>query len=479
VLTKWLLSFFALSSLFILNEGSLAASSVFDPIDFGAKADGQTLDTLPIQKAIDACSARGGGQVVIPAGKTFLTGSLTLRGNIDFHLAPGSVLKGSNDWRNFLPAGALLFAKNAANLTISGQGTIDGNDIAVWQKIADEEAGGNLNDPKWFPEAFAGAYWPFGKKPGEPDKRPGRPMMVIFVGCNHLHMQGITIRSAPSWTVHLVGCQDVAVTEIAIRNSWDIPNDDGIDIDHCQNARIANCFIDSGDDCIVIKNTPNFESYGDCRHITVTGCTVASRSSGLKVDEIYTGAARDIVFDACTVSHSNRGLCIQSRDAGNIENVIFSNIVVETKYTTQKWWGAAEPIHISAFPRTAETKLGYVRNIQFNNLICRGENGCVFQGWESNPMENVTISNMNLELTPAPPGAGGFYDLRPAGIFKGVFERNLPALSIHHARNFTLRNSRITWSTPGDHRYGPPVEQENVIGSIFEDDAIEPSNPGR
>jgi polygalacturonase len=464
----------ALSMVFASSMAFAADNGVFNVLDFGATGNGKTSDTVAIQKTLDACLAHGGGKVLLPGGRTYLTGSLTLGSGVDLHLAGGAVLKGSGDWRDYLPNGSLIFAKDASNVTLSGSGTIDGNDRAVWQRLADEQAGGDIDKDGWWPESFIGNWWPFGKKPGDPDKRGGRPMMIIFIGCNKVRMRDVTLTAAPSWTVHLVGCRDVAVSGISIRNSWEVANDDGMDIDHCQDVRIANCLIDCADDGIVIKNTPNFESYGDCQHITVTGCTLASRSAALKVDEIYTGTARDIIFDGCVVSHSNRGLCIQLRDAGNIENVIFSNIVVETKFQPHKWWGAGEPIQVTSFPRTAETKLGDVRNIRFNNILCRGENGLVFQGWPSSPLRDIALDDVKLQLTKAAPGVGGFYDLRPQGIFKGVFQTKLPGVYVREARDFAMRNSRIDWAEPGNQEYGPALDQKNVEGFEMSNVTLEP-----
>jgi polygalacturonase len=458
---------YLLTLLILLSTNLAHADSndgILNVLDLGAKGDGKTLDTPFIQKAINACSANGGGQVLLPPGKTFLTGSLTLRSNVDLHLATGSILKGSPNWRDYLPAGSFLFAKDAANISITGYGTIDGNDTAIWQKLADEEAGGDINKPGWWPNSFIGDYWPFDKKPDEPDKTGGRPMMLILLACDKVRLQNITLRAAPSWTVHLVGCQDVAISDISIRNSWEVANNDGIDVDHCRNVRIANSLIDCADDCIVLKNTPNFESYGDCQQITVTGCTLHSRSAALKVDEIYTGTARDIVFDACTISHSNRGLAIQLRDAGNIENVIFSNIVVETEFQPHKWWGAGEPIQVTNFPRTLETKLGHVKNIRFTNIIARGQNGLIIQGWPGNPIDDITLDNVKLDLIPANPTKGGFEDFRPQGVFKGVFQSKLPGLYIRETRNLAIRNSRIDWSAPGNDSYGPAMDRDNSEG---------------
>ena len=156
-----------LSSIFVfpLIAGRAADTGIFNVLDFGARGDGTNNDTVAIQKAIDTCAAQGGGQVLLPPGKTFLTGALTLHSGIDFHLANGAVLKGSANWRDYGHPGALLFAKDATNITVSGNGVIDGNDRAVWQELANEEAGGDVNKAGWWPESFTGDWWPFDKLP--------------------------------------------------------------------------------------------------------------------------------------------------------------------------------------------------------------------------------------------------------------------------------------------------------------------------
>jgi polygalacturonase len=469
-----------LTGLFLSASAGFASetASVFNVLDYGAIGDGTNNDTAAIQKTIEACAQQNGGQVLLPSGKIFLTGALTLRGGIDFHLASGAVLKGSPKWRDYGHEGALLFAKDTPGITISGNGIIDGNDRAVWQALADEEAGGDVNKTNWWPSSFTGDWWPFDKAPGEPQKHGGRPMMVIFIGCDRVRMNDFTLRNASSWTVHLVGCQDVAIQSISIHNAWDVPNNDGIDLDHCRDVRISNCFIEAADDCIVIKNTPNFAAYGGTARITVTGCIVASRSCALKVDEVYTQpGTRDIIFADCVVSHSNRGLVVQSRDEGDIENVLFANITVETGFSPHKWWGAAEPIHISHFPRTTKTKLGHVRNIRFSNILCRGESGVFLQGWTNRPLENIVLENVRVELAKTSEVPGGFYDLRPQGVFKGIFETKLAGIYARNIDGLSLSHVQVAWGEPLDKTYGEGLDQSDVAKLELDHVSLSPS-PG-
>lgn len=463
-----------------LGVATLARAGVQNVLEHGAKGDGTNSDTAGIQAAVDTCAATGGGQVLLPGGKTFLAGAITLQSGIDFHIARGAVLKASAQWREYGKAGALLFAKDATQVTISGDGVIDGNDKAVWQQLADEEAGGDMGKAGWWPQAFCGEWWPFWRQPGEATLKPGRLRMILLIGCRQVRIRDLTIRHAPSWTIHPAGCDDLVIDSISIHNDWNVANNDGIDPDHCRNVRFTNCHIDTADDGIVIKNTPNFASYGRSENITVTGCTIASRSCALKLDEAYAPPGiRSVVFANCVIFRSNRGLCIQSRDAGDVENVLFSNIVIETQLSPHKWWGAAEPIHISHWPRTRETALGRVRQIRFSNILCRGENGVYLRGWDTRPLEDIVLDNVRVEVGKTGGEPGGFYDGRPDGLFMGIYTNRIAGIHAGHVRGLTLRNTQVVWGERREAYHGPALEAHHVKELKLEQFSGKAAHPDR
>ena len=434
-------------------------SGIHSVLDFGARGDGVVNDTHAIQNAIDACVQAGGGRVVLPPGKTYLSGTLTLKSNVTFEIQNGATLKASPDRDDFRELGSLLFAKDSENVQICGAGRIDGNFHAFLKDM--QEGGYKVT------AAFLGPYDPL-DKPSEFNPPDGRPRMLLFVGCRNLRLEEFTVVDAPTWTIHPIGCDGLYVEGISILNDLRVPNCDGIDVDHCRRVRIANCNIQAGDDCIILKTSRNFSKYGSCEDVTVTGCTLTSSSAGIKIEPEGPETIRNATFTGCVISHSNRGICLLNRDGALVENLVFSDMVITTELRAAMWWGVGEPIHLSNLPRDAGTKTGIVRALRFHNILCDGESGVFIHGWQDSPISDVAFDDVRVAIRKTSQIKGGFYDLRPGTAYKGLYEYKTAGVYCRWAADLSLRNVSVHWSTGSPDYYGPALEAEDVTGLKLE-----------
>ncbi|MGM9707997.1 MAG: glycoside hydrolase family 28 protein [Prevotella sp.] len=390
------------------------AQRTYNVVDYGAVGNKMVDDAKAIQKAIDECSAQGGGMVLLPANHTFMSGPLCLKSNVNLHLEATAVLIANPDesiynlsafGENRGEGMMWIYANGADNISITGKGTIHGNGIAFMGKELDDSY--ELKPVTTF----------------DP-----RPHVLTLIGVNNLTIRDITIRDGAYWTVHLIGCDDAVIEGINLLNNLKIRNGDGIDLDHSRNVRISNCHITSGDDCICLKNRREFEQYGPCHDITVTNCVMTSRSCAIKIGSENMDSIYNVVFDNCIITRSNRGLGIQNRDEGTVTDVVFSNIIMDCQLWSDVWWGKAEPIYVTSYPRAngnhkdanwrfpkGQTvgRCGEVSRIYFNNIVANSENGCFVGGDVEGKVNNVHFSNVRLIKKKVTAYEGGAIDLRP------------------------------------------------------------------
>ena len=399
--------------LLVLSLSSYA-QRIYNVVDYGAVGNKIVDDAKAIQQAIDECSANGGGTVLLPANHTFMSGPLCLKSNVDLHLEATAVLLANPDegiyklsafGENRGEGMMWIYANGADNISITGKGTIHGNGIAFMGKELDDSY--ELKPVTTF----------------DP-----RPHVLTLTDVKNLTIRDITIRDGAYWTVHLIGCDGAVIDGISLLNNLKIRNGDGIDLDHSRNVRISNCHITSGDDCICLKNRREFEQYGPCHDITVTNCVMTSRSCAIKIGSENMDSIYNVVFDNCVITRSNRGLGIQNRDEGTVTDVMFSNIIMDCQLWSDVWWGKAEPIYVTSYPRAngnhkdanwrfpkGETvgRCREVSRIYFNNIVANSENGCFVGGDIEGKVNNVHFCNVRLVRKKVTAYEGGAIDLRP------------------------------------------------------------------
>jgi polygalacturonase len=411
-----------------------AAGKVFNVLDFSAAGDGATLDTAAIQRAIDA-AAGDGGQVLIPRGHKFLVATLNLKGGIDFHL-DGELVISTN--QSDYACDGVITASNAPDLIITGSGKISGQSLSFMTSYE------TTNE-----------WWLF---------KDWRPKMFVLTGCTNLVVRDITFGDAPFWGLHMLGCKNVLVDNVTIANRLDVPNDDGIDPDHCQDVEIKNCHLTCGDDAIVIKTTRQAKDFGPCANVHVHDCVIRTQDAGLKIGTETTGDIHDILFERCKILSGSRGLCIQLRDEGTVSNVTFRDIQFTSRYYSAPWWGRGEAISFTAIPRLPTTKLGTLRDIQIQNVTGRAENSVRINGTAASRIQNVTMQNVSVKLDRWTKYQGGVFDNRPTRVLDPIETHDTPGFCIRYADEITLKNCSVSWGRNLPDYFADALETESVTG---------------
>ncbi|MEO7413687.1 MAG: glycosyl hydrolase family 28 protein, partial [Opitutaceae bacterium] len=340
-----------------------AARRVFDVRDYGAVGDGTAPDTAAIQRAVDeAASAGKNSQVLLRGGKRYLIGSLELKPGIEFHLADDAELLVSTTQADF-GGRAALWALKADGLRLTGTGAINGRSREFMTHFDETEEW-------WRPKPF-------------------RPRLAVLTGCKDLEVRDITFREAPSWTLHLMGCERVLVDNVKIRNQLDVPNCDGIDPDHCREVEIKRCNIVCGDDAIVIKATRQGLEYGPSSRIRVSDCVFETQDSGVKIGTETVQDISDVRFERCEIKTGCRGICIQLRDEGSVFDIDFRDIKFVSRYFSAPWWGRGEGISLTAIPRAPTSKIGTIHDVRITNVTGRSENTARISGSPQSRIRNV------------------------------------------------------------------------------------------
>ena len=423
--------------------------SVFDVTAYGAKGDGRTNDTTAIQKTIDACTAAGGGTVWLSPGN-FLSGTIVLKNNVTLHLAAGATLWGSRDIADY-STNHLIFAQDAENIAIEGDGTINGNGDAFW-------------DAKF--------------KAKEPRPSP----LIELIGCRNVHIRDVRIRNQPGWGIRPWACDGVFIHGVSMITDMRGPNTDGIDPDSSRNVMISDCYIESGDDTICLKTDklPGESTARPCERVTVDNCVLISAQSAIKLGTASWGDFRDCTFANCVISGSHYGLAMYIKDGALVEGISFANITIDTSIAHkneqtgahQHW--IAYPIFLDLEQRGEGSALGRVRDVSFSDIHIRGKGRVLVGGLPERPLENISFRNVLMRMT-------GFEAIekehKPRGVSVSKIRPTTPetdyadvpsAMIFDNVHGLNLRDIRVVWDTTE-----PPQDRHAIYAGRVEDLTID------
>lgn len=344
-----------LSVIMLLAVTTTALAERVDMKQAGAVTDGTTVNTRLINSTIERLAGEGGGTLFFPAGR-YLTGPIRLKSNITLELEAGATLLFSTNFDDYLPfvevrhEGVmmksfcpLIYATDAENITIKGEGTLDGQGKAWWDEffkvLIDLRDNGKRDVNKYQPlfekendvkkiASETNEDWH-----GTLDRRFFRPPFIQPIRCKNVRIEGVKIINSPFWTVNPEFCDNVTVDGVTIHNV-DSPNTDGINPESCRNVHISNCHISVGDDCITIKSGRDLQARNigaACENITVTNCTMLSGHGGVVIGSEMSGGVRRVTITNCVFEGTDRGIRLKSTRGrgGIVEDIRISNIVMK------------------------------------------------------------------------------------------------------------------------------------------------------
>lgn len=422
------------------GDDHLSGIRVYNICDFGAVGDGRTLCTSSLQKAIDACYMNKGGTVVVPAG-IYVIGSTEIKSNVTLHICAGATLLGSDNGKHYHAADViplkgdatlgdgnvgLIYATNAENITIEGNGTIDGQGRRFRHPVDNKElpspAGLSSHD---------------------------RPYHLMFYHCKNTAVTGLFLKDCAYHSIRAIQCNRMRFEGLHIYGRV-IYNNDGFHFISCEYVHVNNCDVQSQDDACAL--------FGSCKFITVSNSTFSTRWS---VFRFGGGRAENITVSNCLL-YEVYGCPIKMQCGPNshFENIMFSDIIMKD-VTGPISIGLGSKWHANTDEKTTP---GVVRNISFNNLrvtvvkpvMLRNSEwpsnynpgeifSCItLNAFGENFLENISFNNVHIEFPGGgtreqgaerhvPEVAGEYYQMGIPPAF-GIYGRNIKGLTLQNIR---------------------------------------------
>ncbi len=405
--------------------------------DYGAVADGKTLNTNAINNAIIACNKQGGGKVIIGPG-TWVTGPIELLSHINLVLEKGALLLFTRDYSQYpiIKAGknsntytpaSPVYAYSAEDIAITGEGIIDGSGDC-WRPVKK----GKMTDYQWNELAKTGVlsadgkvWWPTeeamngeeylkklktkGKDLKPEDFIPARvflrPYLVYFVECKNVLLEGITLRNSPKFVFYPNKCTDLTIRNVNVYNEWWAQNGDGIDISACRNVVIFNTTVNAGDDGICMKSSGrSADGDANLKNILVANCTVYRAHGGFVIGSNTDGGMKNIFVTNCFFNGSDIGIRVKSNSGrgGKVEQIFIDSILMDNipneaisfdTYYEDVTAGKDKKDVVT----TATDKIPEFTQFFISNINCRkASTGLFIDGLASMPVHDIQLKNVKL-----------------------------------------------------------------------------------
>lgn len=367
----------------------------FNVKDFGASGKREEKATNQIRAAVEACTSAGGGTVYVPPGD-YTVGTIQMKDNVNLCLEAGATFFLSQDQDDFIQGAlSMIYAKDANNFAVTGRGTFNG--LAQYEFV--DMQGIDIEIVEEIELARA---------TGIDMRRYHRTGMQTFMfvlnNCRNVILEDISIINSPLWTIRLNNCDRVKIHGVYLYSDLEKGvNADGIDICSSRNVTISDSIIITADDSIVLKTPKETGHVGPVNvteNIVVTNCVLSSSSTPLMIGTETFADVRHVLFNNCAIQNSNKGFGINVQDGATVRDIIFSNLTIETNRRHWNWWGSAEMCKFVLKKREENSKLGRIKDIIIDNIICTTRGTSTIKGNADQPLENFRISNIQMNILP-------------------------------------------------------------------------------
>ncbi len=462
---------------------------MFSIVDYGAVADGYTLNTKAFADAIAACAEAGGGTVIVPPG-TWVTGPIKILSNVNFHVEKGALVQFSRNIEDFPFIRGFdgtsaryiitppLHAYKAKNIAVTGEGIFDGAgevwryakkiDMipSQWNSLVASGGVVTADGEQWWPskEALGGAKYLAEKaKSGSGLTKEDfvatreflRPNFVHLDQCEGVLFDGPTFQNSPKIHLYPSQCENVIIRNVKVLSPEYAQNTDGIDPRSCRNVVIYNCMVDVGDDGICLKpaSIASTQAPGPaCQNVVVADCYVYKAHGGFVIGSESYGGVRNVSVRNCVFIGTDVGLRFKSvrGKGGVVENVFFENIRMRGMKTDAILFdmyysgGSPEAEAVKDLTiRKAEAitdSTPQFRDFYVKNIVCTGaDRAVVINGLPEMSIKNMVLENVSIE------SKRGAYIADADRVQMNncrIVPKSGPAFTVIQSRNITINGGR-------------------------------------